>query len=136
MTGEGRSTASTTVLVVEDEAMIALELSDRLAELGYDVLPTALTCAAALDLLKEHEPDIALLDTMLGNDTCESVLNECERRGVKVLLCTAMGEGDLPSFCSGRAVLGKPFGDGDLCSALARLEPNPQSRGDAPHQGV
>jgi CheY-like chemotaxis protein len=53
------------VLIVEDEAVIALDLQLQLQEMGYRVLGPAQSGAEALMLAHEHRPDLALLDIRL-----------------------------------------------------------------------
>ena len=54
------------ILVVEDEALIAMDLQALLEEAGYHVLGPANSSAAALALIDNDEPDVALLDVNLG----------------------------------------------------------------------
>src|SRR5271166_1565646 len=61
------------VLVVEDEALVALQIEDALQEAGFDVLGPARSSAEALDLLKSSPCDAAVLDIGLGSETSEPV---------------------------------------------------------------
>lgn len=54
------------ILIVEDEALIALELEARLSDLGYTVVGTASTGREALAIVKEVAPHLVLLDIHLG----------------------------------------------------------------------
>ena len=53
------------VVVLEDEALIALDLQDGLQDSGYRVAGTFTTCAEALSWLQTETPDVAILDTVL-----------------------------------------------------------------------
>ena len=59
------------VLVVEDELIIAWELSDMLTRLGHEVCGVAVDTAEALALAMQHRPDVVLMDVMLrrGDDS-------------------------------------------------------------------
>jgi len=57
---------SARVFVVEDEALIAMELVDRLQELGYVVCGRALRGDQALERIPAAEPDLILMDINLG----------------------------------------------------------------------
>jgi DNA-binding LytR/AlgR family response regulator len=57
-----------TVVVVEDEALIARNLRLTLEDLGYEVLATCFTYARARQTLSELRPDVVLLDINLGSD--------------------------------------------------------------------
>jgi len=53
------------ILVVEDEAIVAADIQDRLETLGYTVAGWATTGADALDLARSANPDLILMDIML-----------------------------------------------------------------------
>ena len=58
------------ILVVEDEAIIAADLSDRLTGLGYLVVATVPSGDRALQVVSQEKPDIVLMDIFLqGNMT-------------------------------------------------------------------
>ena len=53
------------VLLVEDEQIIAMDLQESLEEMGYHVLGPACNADEALALARQHKPDMALLDIMI-----------------------------------------------------------------------
>jgi len=53
------------ILVVEDEAIVAADIQDRLETLGYTVAGWGTTGAEALDLARSSNPDLILMDIML-----------------------------------------------------------------------
>lgn len=58
------------VLVVEDEILIADSICKNLRELGYNVFEPVLSYTEALEAIEQKEPDIAILDIQLsGNKT-------------------------------------------------------------------
>ncbi|WP_161787175.1 LytR/AlgR family response regulator transcription factor [Hymenobacter sp. IS2118] len=56
-----------TILIVEDEALIAQELCFTLEDLGYEVLATCYTYAEAQQAFARYQPDLVLLDLNLHN---------------------------------------------------------------------
>jgi DNA-binding response OmpR family regulator len=74
------------VLVLEDEALIALNLQDDLQDAGYEVAGPFTTCAAALDWLQTETPDTAILDAALKDGPCREVALELSRREVPFLI--------------------------------------------------
>ena len=76
------------VLVVEDEALIAMDLQAVLEEAGYRVLGPANSTAAAMALLAGHDPDVALLDVNLGRSDVFGVANELATRKTKLIFLT------------------------------------------------
>ena len=59
---------SVRILIVEDEAITALDLKYSLEELGYDVIDTVDTGQDAIDLAAEKVPDVVLMDIKLKGD--------------------------------------------------------------------
>jgi len=53
------------ILIVEDEAMIAANIEEVLAESGYRVAGVAASVAEALSIANEHRPQLALVDIRL-----------------------------------------------------------------------
>ncbi len=58
-------TASSRILVIEDEAIVAADIQDRLEALGYEVAGWGTTGAEALELARSSNPDLILMDIML-----------------------------------------------------------------------
>jgi putative two-component system response regulator len=56
------------VLVVEDEALVAMDLKYTLERLGYEVVGTATTGKEAVGLAGERNPDVVLMDIVLPGD--------------------------------------------------------------------
>ena len=57
------STAS--ILIVEDEVLVARDLRSRLERLGYDVVDIAAKAREAVCKAKKHAPDLVLMDIEL-----------------------------------------------------------------------
>ena len=73
-------------LILEDEALIALNLQDELQDAGYAVVGPFTDCSAALDWLRTATPDMAILDATLNDGSCHSVAAELSRREVPFLI--------------------------------------------------
>ena len=74
------------VLVVEDEALVAVDLQAELEESGFRVAGPFTTCAAALTWLGTERPNVAVLDTVLKDGPCREVALALARRGVPFLI--------------------------------------------------
>jgi CheY-like chemotaxis protein len=113
------------VLVVEDEAVVALFLADVLAELNYEVCGVAPTGREALTLAAERRPDIAMVDLRLkgdldGLDTARKLNDEFNIRSVLLsgdpeALRSAASRGVSPI-----GILNKPYTPEQLELVLAR----------------
>ena len=66
------------VLVVDDEALIALDVAQQLTDAGYEIIGPATTVTGALELLKKHGCDAAVLDARLGDETSEVIAQELQ----------------------------------------------------------
>lgn len=78
------------VLIVENEQLIALDLSEVLAEEGADVMATKTSVSAALAALTyEQAPDVALLDVSLDdNEPVFAVADELQQRHIPFVFYT------------------------------------------------
>lgn len=117
---------TTTVLVVEDESMIAMLIEDRLTDLGYDVAVAA-NVPGAMAILGSRRVDLALLDVNLGGTPSTPVGFELEARGIPYMIATGYGAQGVDPALRYACCLQKPFRISDLDAALQRL-PLPSSR--------
>lgn len=103
--------------------MIAMELGERLEEMGYAVLGPAqnLTDAHALAASGEA-PHAALLDAKLGDETSVGLGAALAAQGVPVAFCTGYDEvKNLPPELKSAPVLTKPISDVKLAGALKQM---------------
>lgn len=56
------------VMVVEDEGIIAMDISSQLEGFGYQVVATAFSGGQAITLANQHKPEIVLMDIVLKGD--------------------------------------------------------------------
>jgi len=63
----------THILVVEDEAILGMDMIGRLNKLGYATLPLASNPEKALEILSKTQPDILMLDIHLGNKHIDGI---------------------------------------------------------------
>lgn len=54
------------ILIVEDESLVAMDMTDILTRLGYEVLPAAMGYKDAIAILETDKPDIVLVDINLS----------------------------------------------------------------------
>jgi DNA-binding response OmpR family regulator len=78
------------ILIVDDEAAILMLYDDELTEEGYDVT-TCSDGSQTLGLIRKSEPDIVLLDIMLGDDNGLDLLQEIRNTyyDLPVILCSS-----------------------------------------------
>jgi len=74
------------VLIVEDEAIIAVNLQDEFQDAGFKVAGPFTTCGAALEWLGNATPHAAVLDSMLSDGACRDIARDLSRRNVPFLV--------------------------------------------------
>lgn len=112
-----------TVLIVEDEPLIAMSLEDALLDQGVTCLGPAGSVAAALGMIEAGGFDIALLDVNLRGERVDAVADRLAAAGIPFIFTTGHGAEGLPDAHRTRPVIGKPFRDVDITDALARHRP-------------
>lgn len=78
-------------MVVEDEAITALDLTAELQTLGYEVCGCADTPEAAIEMARKEQPDVVLMDIRLGDsdDGIATAEEICRERETAVVFLTA-----------------------------------------------
>lgn len=109
------------ILVVEDEALVAMLVEDTLSDADCQVVGPAATVAEALALLDAEVPDAAVVDLNLAGETSVPVIEALRARGIPCLVATGYGTAGLPPGQEGLPVLGKPYDPNELTAALQRL---------------
>ena len=110
------------VLVVEDEALIAVLVEDMLTDLGATVVGPAGSVAQGLDLAERETIDAAVLDVNLRSETIEPIVDKLNALKVPFLFATGYGETGF-SKAAGAPVIEKPYTRETLANALSRIVP-------------
>ena len=107
------------ILIVEDEAVVAEDLAQKIKALGYRVLDIASTGAAALQISQAHPPDLILLDITLAGklDGIETATRIKEFSDIPLVFLTAHSDTETVKRATAAGSLGyilKPFRERDL----------------------
>lgn len=115
-------TAAGRIVIAEDEAIIRMDLREMLEEEGFDVVGEAMDGQTALELTREHRPDLCILDIkMPGMDGIRAAEVITRERIAPVLILTAFSQRDLAhqaAQAGAMAYLVKPFQKSDLLPAI------------------
>jgi len=110
------------VLVVEDEALIRLDLTEMLTEEGYVVAGEAADGEQAIELARSLRPDLVIMDVKMpkvdGIEAARRIINE---RPIPIVMLTAYGQEELVARAAEAGVFGylvKPFRESDLLPAI------------------
>lgn len=109
------------ILVVEDEAMIALDLHEALSDCGATVVGPAGTPDEALAIIGDGKVDCALLDIKLGDEDVSAVAMALERLAVPIIFVTAYSDAKLPRGFETRPLVRKPYEQRTLFSLIASM---------------
>jgi AmiR/NasT family two-component response regulator len=113
---------TTRVVIAEDEALIRLDLKEMLEEEGYNVVGEAGDGEQAIELAREHKPDLVILDVKMPKmDGISAAEKIAEERIAPVLMLTAFSQRDLVERArdaGAMAYLVKPFQKSDLVPAI------------------
>ena len=108
------------VLVVEDDALLAIDIANQLSDAGFDVVGPATSAAKALRLVEETGCDAAVLDVNLGSETAEPVAHELRARGTPFVVLSGYSSDQHPPGFHGAPTLAKPARPADLVAMLLR----------------
>ena len=115
--------ATTRVIVAEDEAVIRMDLVEMLKELGYVVVAEAFNGERAVELVREHRPDLAFLDIAMPVRDGLSAAEEISRNNLcAVVMVTAFSQRDVAMKAAEAGAVGyvvKPFTMADLEPSIA-----------------
>lgn len=110
------------VLVVEDEALVAMMLEDLLAEAGATVIGPAATIEEALAAARDAAPlHAALLDVNLGGRPVFPVADALDARRIPYAFASGYGDAATDGRFADHPVLAKPFTEDTLLRTLERL---------------
>ncbi len=109
------------ILIVDDDPVTSLLLSDLLVELGHETLGPVHSVSAALALLDNYQPDAAIIDVRLGAEDSYPVADRLARENVPFIFATGFGGEAISERFKDAGVLTKPFGFEAVQTAVAGL---------------
>jgi len=110
------------ILIVEDEALVAIHIADILQSHGFEVVGTCQSVSQALAHLENNDCcDAAILDAHLRNESASAVATALAQRKIPFVVVTGHGRAQLPTELASAPVLAKPVNTEDLISEVKRL---------------
>src|SRR3546814_11426651 len=112
-----------TILFVDDEFLIAMDLLLLLDDCGWRVIGPGATVQGALRLLEGELPLVALLDVILGNELVTPVAEALKMRAVPFAVASAYPKPEQfgGEVLAGAPNVGKPTSERRLRAALEQL---------------
>ncbi len=107
------------ILVVEDEALVAMLLETMLEDMGFVPVGPVDDIDTALEVLRnDNRLDGALLDVNVAGREVFPVAAALKAKGVPFVFSTGYGEGGLPDDWRGHPTIQKPFTEDAVREAL------------------
>jgi PAS domain S-box-containing protein len=111
----------TRMIIIEDEALVLMELESSLTDAGCEVVGTAGTLDEAKVLCAEVECAAALLDANLAGHCVDELAATLTRRNIPFAFVTGYGRESLPPTFRDGIILKKPYGQADLIAVVELL---------------
>jgi PAS domain S-box-containing protein len=112
------------ILVIEDEPLIGMVLTDYLGDAGCEIIGPAQTLDKAMALVAEAEFDAALVDGNLAGKPVDEIAIALSARDKPFVFVTGYGRNALPEGFESAPVVEKPFTHEQVTAALEHLFSN------------
>jgi len=106
------------ILVVEDDAIIGMMLTEMLEEMGHDVCSIEATEAEAISAADRCRPDLMIVDVLLGAGSGVSAVTEILRAGPMPHLFVSGDISRIQTLRPGAVAIQKPYKESDLARAI------------------
>lgn len=116
-----KKTRDLRVLIVEDEYLVAEEISDILRRTKFDVVVPVGMIQEAYEAVQDTSLDCAVMDINIGGGASFPLIDVLIERNVPVLLMTGYDQEELPVKYRSLPLLQKPLLRGELAKALGSL---------------
>jgi DNA-binding response OmpR family regulator len=110
--------AHPTVLLVEDDPLVAMDVERVLADAGYRVIGPAGSSADALSILRKAVPDLTILDVNLHGEMAFAVLDHLDEADQPFIILSGHSRQVVPARHARRPFLQKPCEEGLLLRAV------------------
>lgn len=111
-----------TVVVAEDESVNRMDLVAMLEDNGYQVVGQAANGQEAVELTREHHPDVVCMDVKMPVvDGITAAATICDENIAPVVMLTAFSQADLVKQATGAGAMAyvtKPYEESKLLPAL------------------
>ena len=123
----GSPASSCSVLIVEDETLLRMMMTEMLEELGHRVAAEAARLEQAMPLAQSADFDLAVLDVNIAGQLITPVAELIAARRRPIIFATGYGAAAVPENFRTAPVLQKPFRIADLERAVRSALNTPRS---------
>lgn len=107
-------------MILDDEAIIALDLANMLQDLGHSVVSMATRVAGGMEFARYGSLDMAILDINVHGVASFPLATILQDRGIPVIFASGYGETGLIDGFRDALVLTKPYGMDHLSQVVAK----------------
>lgn len=118
--GGGAVVTSFKVLIVEDEALVAMLVEDMLTDAGHAVVAIAHRLDTGLAAVEKGGIDMAVLDVNLNGEKSFPIAAVLASKGIPFVFATGYGVAGIDQDFAHVPALTKPFDEAKLAAALER----------------
>lgn len=118
-TSQTSTSARRSILIVEDEAIIAMMLEEFVEALGHDVRGVAATVEDACRIVRDGGFDLAILDCHLNGEDVWPAADVLDRSGIPFILSSGGSLSAIPEAYAARPMLAKPYTIGAISEILS-----------------
>jgi PAS domain S-box-containing protein len=111
----------TSVLIVEDEILIAMDVKHLLEDAGYEVIGPVSSVKQAFEALEERECSFAILDINLGKETSEPIAERCVEDNIPFVVVSSYRKAHQPLVFQSAPFISKPVQHAQLLSTVASV---------------
>ena len=109
------------VLIVEDDFLIALEISQFVEDAGYTVVGPEKSVDATIRALTRHKIDLALLDVKLGGELVFPIAEDLDAKGIPYIFLTSYSAAAIPAQHRHRPLVSKPYSPEQLRAQMQQF---------------
>lgn len=109
------------ILVIEDEFLVALEITSVLEEAGFGEVQQAATEKTALEQIEEGTWDAVVADANLNGRRIDRIAGVLTQKGIPFVVVTGYERKSLLAAIGAAPILEKPFRGPQLVQTLSRL---------------
>jgi len=102
-------TGSRSILIVEDEPLIAMMLEDFILSLGHEVSGSCDSVGSALKEIEKNKFDLAILDVNLKGESVWPVASALRKKGTPFVLATGGHVDPPPAEFASAPMIEKPY---------------------------
>ena len=117
----GRPPSMGSVLIVEDDCLIALEISQFVEDAGYTVVGPEKSVDATIRALTRHKIDLALLDVKLGGELVFPIAKDLDAKGIPYIFLTSYSAAAIPAQHRHGPLVSKPYSPARLLAQMRQF---------------